>query len=277
MKDIYRAKGYSDEWIEKRIRGIAVRDELTNEWKKRGVKEGKEYVCIMHLHAEIPISKIHKASKEFIGKITQLPPVKSAVKRQLREREIYYLEILEIKEKDVLFIVGCQAGTYIRTLCVNWGRALGTNAHMAELVRTKAGPFKESEWYSLHDLKDAYELYKTENNDSLLKKIIKPTEFGISHLPKIWITDNAVDTVCHGANLNIPGITKLESEIKKGDNIAIMTIKNELVGLGISELSTEEIMNQNKGLAVKTTKVFMEAETYPHYNRPHYSQPARNN
>ncbi len=46
MREIYKAKGYSDEWIEKRVRGIAVRDELTNEWKKRGVKEGKEYAIL---------------------------------------------------------------------------------------------------------------------------------------------------------------------------------------------------------------------------------------
>ncbi len=43
IREIYKAKGYSDEWIEKRVRGIAVRDELMSEWKKRGVKEGKEY------------------------------------------------------------------------------------------------------------------------------------------------------------------------------------------------------------------------------------------
>jgi len=43
VREIYKAKGYSDEWIEKRIRGILVRDELTNEWKQRGVREGKEY------------------------------------------------------------------------------------------------------------------------------------------------------------------------------------------------------------------------------------------
>jgi len=43
MKELYRSKGYSDEWIEKRIRGIAVRDELTDEWGKRGIKVGKEY------------------------------------------------------------------------------------------------------------------------------------------------------------------------------------------------------------------------------------------
>ena len=231
------------------------------------LKAGKEYVCIMHLHSEIPISKIHKSSKEFIGKIIQLPPVKSAVKRQLREREVYYLEILEIKNKDVLFKIGCQAGTYIRKICDNWGKFLETHAHMAELIRTKAGPFNEKEMYSLHDLKDAYELYKTENNESLLRKIIKPTEYGISHLPKIWILDSTVDTICHGADLNIPGISKLESGIEKNNLIAILSLKNELVGLGIDLLSSEEIMSLNKGTAVKTTKVFMDPEIYPDFNK----------
>ena len=46
IREIYSAKGYSDEWIEKRIRGIAVRDELTNEWKNRGVKEQKEFAIL---------------------------------------------------------------------------------------------------------------------------------------------------------------------------------------------------------------------------------------
>ena len=43
MREIYRAKGYPDAWIEKRIRGIIIRDELTDEWKNRGVKDGREY------------------------------------------------------------------------------------------------------------------------------------------------------------------------------------------------------------------------------------------
>ena len=46
MRELYKAKGYSDEWIEKRVRGIAIRDELTNEWKKRGVKEQREYAIL---------------------------------------------------------------------------------------------------------------------------------------------------------------------------------------------------------------------------------------
>jgi hypothetical protein len=43
---IYKAKGYSDDWIEKRMRSIAIRDELTDEWKKRGVKEQREYAIL---------------------------------------------------------------------------------------------------------------------------------------------------------------------------------------------------------------------------------------
>jgi len=46
MRGLYQAKGYSDEWIEKRVRGIAIRDELTNEWQKRGVKEQREYAIL---------------------------------------------------------------------------------------------------------------------------------------------------------------------------------------------------------------------------------------
>ncbi len=230
------------------------------------LKAGKEYICLMHVHKPVPQSKIYKSSKEFTGKITQLPPLKSAVKRQWREREIYYLEILEIKNQDVLFRVGCQAGTYIRKLVADWGKALETNAHMSELVRTKAGPFSENEWYSLQDIKDAYSLYQ-EENEKELKKILKPVEFAVQHLPKIWVVGSAVDSICHGANLSIPGISRLHSEIKKEDMVALMTLKDELIALGSAIIPSEEIMKSEKGLAVKTSRVFMNPETYPHFKK----------
>src|SRR3989339_83056 len=77
---------------------------------------GKEYVSIIHIHDDIDEQKIREALNEFIGKIIQLPPIRSAVKRELRERSVYYLEVLEIDGRDVLIKVGCQAGTYIRRL-----------------------------------------------------------------------------------------------------------------------------------------------------------------
>ena len=100
------------------------------------LKAGKEYIGIMHIHKEIDEKEIRKVCNEFIGKIKQKPPLKSAVKRVERYREVYYLEILEIDGKDVLFRIGCEAGMYIRKLVYQIGQKLGTGAHMAELRRT---------------------------------------------------------------------------------------------------------------------------------------------
>ena len=105
---------------------------------------GKEYICLLHLHKEFPKKEIQEAVMAFVGKIKQLPPIKSAVKRQWRFRKIYYIDIIEIEGKDVLFKVGCQAGTYIRKLCHDIGGKLNCGGHMAELRRTKAGPYNET-------------------------------------------------------------------------------------------------------------------------------------
>lgn len=227
------------------------------------LKAGKEYVGIMHIHSSVPEEKIKTAVDTFIGKITQLPPVRSAVKRVERVRNIYYFKILEIEDKDVLFVVGCQAGTYIRKLCHDIGARLGCGAQMTELRRTKAGPFKEDTLVTLQDLQDAFWYYKNKNDDTELKKIILPMERAVEHLPKIWILDTAVNTLCHGANLKTPGISKVESEIQKEEIVAVFTLKNELVALGIAQMTSSEMLKAEKGLAVRTDKVFMEPGVYP--------------
>jgi H/ACA ribonucleoprotein complex subunit 4 len=224
---------------------------------------GKEYICIMHLHKEVDESSIRKTMGEFVGKITQLPPVKSAVKRQWRERSVYYIEILDIQGQDVLFRIGCQAGTYIRKICHDIGQSMGCGAHMAELRRSKAGPFNESTLVTLHDLTDAYWFYKNEGNDKFLRHVIQPVENAVEHMPKIWIVDTAVDAICHGASLAIPGIAQLEEGIEPDQGVAIMSLKNELIAIGKSKLNASVIMKTEKGLAVKTEKVFMEPGTYP--------------
>ncbi len=82
MKELYRAKGYSDDWIEKRSRGIAIRDELTDEWQNRGVKNPKEYAI---LTAEI--------SKATFGLTpSQYKELKGLKKENLRD----YMDDLEL-------------------------------------------------------------------------------------------------------------------------------------------------------------------------------------
>lgn len=224
---------------------------------------GKEYICLMYLHKPVSEDKIYEAVKKFTGKIRQLPPIKSAIKRRLRTREIYYFNILEIDGQSILFQVGCEAGTYIRKLCVDFAKFMGNNGHMVQLIRTKAGPFTDNSWHSLHDLKDAYEFYK-EGDKKEIRDIILPIEEAVMHLPKVWVVDSAVDSICHGASLSIPGISKLNN-FSENEIIAMMTLKDELIALGTSVLNSSEIMKKDKGLAIKTKKVFMERNVYPKF------------
>jgi H/ACA ribonucleoprotein complex subunit 4 len=224
------------------------------------LRAGKEYVCIMHVHHEISEDEIKKAMKSFVGEVTQLPPLKSAVKRVERERTIYYINILEIDRQDVLFKVGCQAGTYIRKLCYDIGKKLGTGAHMAELRRTKVGNLDEKYAVSLQDLSDACAFWK-EGDETEIKKILLPMEKAVEHMQKIVVLDSAVDALCHGAKLNVPGIAKLDGGILRGDYIAVMTLKGELIMTGTAQMSSTEIEKKDKGIAVTPERVFMESRS----------------
>lgn len=223
---------------------------------------GKEYVAIMHLHKDVEEKILRDTiQKNFIGKILQMPPIKSSVKRQLRTRTVYYLDILEIDGKEILFKVGTEAGTYIRKLCFDIGQKLKVGAHMAELRRTKAGPFDETTSFSLYELTDAYYFWKEENNEKFIRKAVQPVENGVAHLPKVWVFDTTVESLCHGVDLKVPGISKLNDNINKDDVVAIMTLKEELVALGTAKMNSEEMLGE-KGLAVKTEKVFMMPGAY---------------
>jgi H/ACA ribonucleoprotein complex subunit 4 len=225
---------------------------------------GKEYICLMHVHKPVPRKRILEVCSEFTGPIYQTPPMKSAVVRQLRRRTIYYLEVMEIEEQSVLMRVGCEAGTYIRKLCFDIGLALGTGANMEELRRSKAGPFREDgTLVTLHQLKDAYEVWKETGDESGLRRAILPVEAALRHLPRLTIADNAVDAICHGAPLAAPGLLSLETDINKGDGVALFTLKGEAVAVAKAELSSREMLASERGIIAATERVIMEPGTYP--------------
>jgi len=224
----------------------------------------KEYVCLLTFHSEVPESEIRRVFEEFTGKIFQLPPVKSAVKRELRTRNVYYSTIYEIKGRDVLFRIGCEAGTYVRTYCHNIGEALGVGAHMAELRRTQVGSFREREnLVTLQDVTDAYHFWIEDDDESYLREAIMPMERAADYLPKVIIKDSAVDAICHGADLASGGVAYLSDDIKKGDIVAIETLKGELVGAGNSMFFADEILAAEGGFVVNVSKVFMKPDVYP--------------
>lgn len=224
---------------------------------------GKEYICFLKLHRPVAAKEIKRVCKEFTGPIYQMPPIKSAVKRALRVRTIYYIELLEVEGSSVLFRVGCEAGTYIRKLCHDMGMALGCGGHMQELRRTKAGPFTEDTLVTLQDLKDAYVFWQEDGDESELRRVVRPMESALSHLPKIIIRDGAVDAICSGASLAVAGIVSLDSNLKKDELVGLFTLKGEIVALAKAVMSTGDIMGASKGIAAAPIRVMMEAGTYP--------------
>ncbi len=85
----------------------------------------------------------------------------------------------------------------------------------------------------------------------------------LEHIPKIAIRDSAVDALCHGANLAIPGVVEIDTDIKKGDMVAVLSLKGEGVALVHSLLSTEEIIQKDSGLCATLERVLMNKGTYP--------------
>jgi H/ACA ribonucleoprotein complex subunit 4 len=222
----------------------------------------KEYVGVMRLHQDVPIKKVELVSKKFIGPIYQTPPVRSAVKRQLRVRTIYSFEILEQSNRDVLFKVVCEAGTYIRSLVNDLGLVLGKGAHMQELRRSRSGAFHEKDSVTLHDLKDAMEFWKEDQDESLLRKYVKPMEHLLLGLPKVIIHDSAVDAICHGADLARPGIIQFEDFLVLNEPVAILTRLGEGVAIGEVKMITNDVLKKDSGIVVKTTRVLMDPGTY---------------
>ncbi len=223
----------------------------------------KMYVVIMRLHDDVPSEKVKKVLKMFEGKIYQRPPLRSAVVRKTRVRTVYKLEFLEQEDHDVLFIAHVQHGVYIRKLVVDIGDVLGCGAHMIELRRIKTGPFIEKYAKTLHDLVDAYTLWKEEGIEDELRQVILPPECGILHLPRIIINDGAVAAICYGAQLYVPGIVAFSPNIRKNDIVAILTIKGEIVALATTAMDADEIKKSSRGQVTSKTRVLMERNLYP--------------
>ncbi|UCE11321.1 MAG: RNA-guided pseudouridylation complex pseudouridine synthase subunit Cbf5 [Candidatus Thorarchaeota archaeon] len=225
---------------------------------------GKEYVCVLELHEMASEARIQEVLAEFVGKVYQKPPLRSSVKRVLRVREIYYIDINEIKGKLVLFHAGCQAGTYIRKLCYDVGEALGSGGHMRELRRTRVGAFREDEHLcTLLDLKDAYQFWREDGDEQELRRYVQPIEFAMKHLPEINVRDSAVDAICHGASLAASGVVSLSNGIKKDDAVALKTMKGEIIAIAKAAATSDAIIKANSGLVAMTERVFMERGRYP--------------
>lgn len=227
------------------------------------LEAGKEYVGVMRLHGDVPRKVLEKAFRQYVGTVEQTPPVRSAVKRERRTREVYQLRLLEWEGRDVLFRVKCEAGTYIRKLVHDMGESTGPGAHMEELRRTRAGTVDEGDAVTLHELKDAHAFWTEDGDDRWLRDAVRPLETVLAPMKRVVVRDTAVDALSHGAPLAVPGIVAVEKDLAVGDTCAVTTLKGEAVLWGEAKLDADVILAHDSGIAVVPERVVMRPGTYP--------------
>jgi H/ACA ribonucleoprotein complex subunit 4 len=228
---------------------------------------GKEYVAIVRLHSAIPSEqKLAQAIGTMTGALFQRPPLISAVKRQLRIRTIYDSKLFEYDQDRHLgvFWVSCEAGTYIRTLCVHLGLLLGVGGHMQELRRVRSGAMDENKFLvTMHDVMDAQWHYDNNKDEQYLRRVVHPLELLLTGFKRVVVKDSAVNAVCYGAKLMIPGLLRFADDINVGDQIVMMTTKGEAIAIGIAEMTTAVMAYCDHGVVAKIKRVIMERDTYP--------------
>jgi len=205
--------------------------------------EDKEYIGVMRIHEDVPVETIKKAIEEkFTGKIMQMPPVKSRVKREERQREIKRFEILEKNGKDFLFIAEVQGGTYIRKLISDLGDYMKIGAHMLELRRIRAGIFKEDSVINLYDFEKAVEEYEN-GNEKPLRQIIMPGEIVSQVYKEVQIKEEVIVKIFQGKPIHKEDL-KEKVEISKDKIISVFS-GERFIGM-FKVINTREIFAKSE-------------------------------
>ncbi|KAF8337939.1 pseudouridine synthase [Cantharellus anzutake] len=228
---------------------------------------GKEYVCIIRFHSALESEQAFpRALETLTGALFQRPPLISAVKRQLRIRTIHQSKLLDFDKKGNLgvFWVSCEAGTYIRTLCVHLGLVVGVGAHMEELRRVRSGVVTENDdIVTMHDILDAQWLYDNTRDESYLRRVIRPLESLLTGYKRLVVKDSSVNAITYGAKLMLPGLLRYAADIDANEEVVFMTTKGEAIAIGIAQMSTVDMTTCDHGVVAKVKRCIMERDVYP--------------
>uniref|UniRef100_A0A9J8C0A1 H/ACA ribonucleoprotein complex subunit DKC1 n=1 Tax=Cyprinus carpio carpio TaxID=630221 RepID=A0A9J8C0A1_CYPCA len=228
---------------------------------------GKEYVGIVRLHNALENEhQLARALECLTGALFQRPPLIAAVKRQLRVRTIYESKLIEYDAERRLgiFWVSCEAGTYIRTLCVHLGLLLGVGGQMQELRRVRSGVMGEKDnLVTMHDVLDAQWQFDHNKDETYLRRVIYPLEKLLISHKRIVMKDSAVNAICYGAKIMLPGVLRYEDGIEVNQDIVVITTKGEAICTAVALMTTAVISTCDHGVVAKIKRVIMERDTYP--------------
>ncbi|XP_070776197.1 H/ACA ribonucleoprotein complex subunit DKC1 isoform X3 [Enoplosus armatus] len=228
---------------------------------------GKEYVGIVRLHNAVESEHtLARALETLTGALFQRPPLIAAVKRQLRVRTIYESKLIEYDPERRLgiFWVSCEAGTYIRTLCVHLGLMLGVGGQMQELRRVRSGVMGEKDhMVTMHDVLDAQWQFDHNKDESYLRRVVFPLEKLLVSHKRLVMKDSAVNAICYGAKIMLPGVLRYEDGIELNQDIVVITTKGEAICIAVALMTTAVISTCDHGVVAKIKRVIMERDTYP--------------
>merc|ERR1719251_111789 len=228
---------------------------------------GKEYVCIYRLHESVEKKRVAQELERLKGALFQRPPLISAVKRQLRVRTCYENKLIEHNPERNMGIFWCsvEAGSYVRTMCVHLGLLLGVGGQMQELRRVRSGIQSEYDdgMVTMHDILDAQWVYDNHKDESYLRRVIRPLEALLTGHKRIIMKDSAVNAVCYGAKILLPGVLRYEDGIEFGEEIVVCTTKGEAICIAIAQMTTATMASCDHGVVAKIKRVIMERDTYP--------------
>lgn len=222
----------------------------------------KRYVASAVLHGEAPDRDLARVLEEFTGPIYQTPPVRSAVKRERRVRRIHRLRLVEREGPRLLLDVTADSGTYVRTLAVDLGEALGVGAHMEELRRVGNGPFSERETIPLTTLADAAAA-RAEGKPESLARLLHPMEEVWREFPAVVVKEGAASALAHGAGLARGGILAIPRPYGAGAHVVLVTRSGELVATGVATCDSRAATSTPHGWVVGETRVFVDPARFP--------------
>ena len=96
-----------------------------------------------------------------------------------------------------------------------------------------------------------------------MRKVILPLESLLTSYPRIVVKDSAVNAICYGAKLTLPGVLRFENGIEVGKEVVLITPKGEAIAVAIAQMNTAVIATCDHGIVAKTKRVIMDRETYP--------------
>ena len=229
---------------------------------KKVLSHDKTYVGVIRGSRNFDAEVLGRAVAQLSGQVYNVPPEISAVKIQVRSRQMQ-TRLIEVDGRDAAIEVTCEAGTYIRTFARDLGLLIGHPVELKELRRTQSGRFKEPQSITLQDLKDAFWLWQEKGEEVAIRRILTPIESLVQDLPKIVVKDGAAAAIAHGAPLMRPGIASISDNLERGDKVRLVTLKEELVALATMHTRSEMVAEMKEGEIARPDAVFLPPETYP--------------